>query len=125
MNDERLIMKLFEEGDHALMSADLDELQRIYSEDYVQSDESGVLSTRADLIQNLASGRIRFLSMQSTGRRVRLFSDFAIVHGSEEDEVEQDGRRFSVRYVYLDVVAKRHGHWQIVGSQLARPPERM
>jgi ketosteroid isomerase-like protein len=125
MNDERLIMKLFEEGDHALMSADLDELQRIYSEDYVQSDESGVLSTRADLIQNLASGRIRFLSMQSTGRRVRLFSDFAIVHGSEEDEVEQDGRRFSVRYVYMDVVVKREGRWQIVGSQLARPPEHM
>ena len=121
MNDERLIIKLFEDGDRALMSADVDELQRIYSEDYVQSDESGVLSTRADLIRNLASGRIRFLSMQSTGRRVRLFGDFAIVHGSEEDEVVRDEHRFSARYVYMDVVVKRQGHWQIVGSQLARP----
>jgi hypothetical protein len=121
MNDERLIIKLFEDGDRALLGADVDELQRVYSEDYVQSDESGVLSTRADLIRNLASGRIRFLSMQSTGRRVRLFGDFALVHGSEEDEVVQDEHRLSMRYVYMDVVVKRQGRWQIVGSQLARP----
>jgi hypothetical protein len=121
MNDERLIIKLFEDGDRALMGADVNELQRVYSEDYVQSDESGVLSTRADLIRNLASGRIRFLSMRSTGRRVRLFGDFALVHGSEEDEVVQDEHRLSMRYVYMDVVVKREGRWQIVGSQLAKP----
>jgi hypothetical protein len=59
--------------------------------------------------------------MISSGRQVRLFEDFAIVHGSEEDEVEQGGKRFSVRYVYTDVVMKRSGRWQIVGSQLAKP----
>jgi ketosteroid isomerase-like protein len=122
-NDEREIIKLFEDGDRALMSADADELERIYAEDYAQSDESGVFSTRADLIRNLCSGKIRFLAMQSTGRRVRLLGDFAIVHGSEEDEVVQDQRRFSVRYVYMDVVVKRQGRWQIVCSQLSRPVE--
>ena len=125
MNDERLIMRLFEDGDRALMSADVAELQRIYSEDYMQSDETGALSTRADLIRGLASGGIRFLSMRSTGRRVRLFGDFAIVHGSEEDEVLRDEQTFSTRYVYMDVVVKRQGRWQIVGSQLARPEERL
>jgi hypothetical protein len=44
----------------------------------------------------------------------------AIVHGSEEDVIEQGGNRFSVRYVYMDVVMKRGGKWQIVGSQLAK-----
>jgi hypothetical protein len=59
--------------------------------------------------------------MISTGRRIRLLSDeLAIVHGSEEDDVEQGGRRFPVRYIYMDVVVKREGRWQIVGSQLAR-----
>ena len=45
----------------------------------------------------------------------------AIVHGSEEDDVEQGGQRFPVSYVYMDVVVKREGRWQIVGSQLAKP----
>jgi hypothetical protein len=60
--------------------------------------------------------------MVSTGRHIRLLTDdVAIVHGSEEDEVEQAGRRSPVRYVYTDIVMKRHGQWQIVGSQLAKP----
>jgi hypothetical protein len=60
--------------------------------------------------------------MVSTARRIRLLTeDVAIVHGSEDDEVEQDGRRVNIRYVYMDVVVKRNGRWQIVGSQLAKP----
>ena len=30
-------------------------------------------------------------------------------------------KRFPARYLYMDVVVKRNGRWQIVGSQLARP----
>ena len=120
-NDEQEIIRLFEDGDRALMSGDVREMERIYAEDYMQADESGRLSTRADLIRNLTSGKIRLLSMKSTGRRVRLFGDFAVVHGSEEDEIERDGVTRVVKYVYTDVVARRDGRWQIVASQLARP----
>jgi ketosteroid isomerase-like protein len=119
-NDEQEIINLFEDGDRALMRADLREIERIYAEDYMQADESGVFSSRADLVRKLTSGKIRFLAMKSTGRRVRIFGDFAIVHGSEEDEIEREGQRASVRYVYMDVVMRRGSRWQIVASQLAR-----
>jgi ketosteroid isomerase-like protein len=120
-NDEPQILQLFEDGDRALIAAEVKELERIYSDDYVQYDESGKPITKQDLIQNLTSGTTRLLSMTSTGRRIRLLTeDVAIVHGSEVDEVEQGGKRFSARYVYMDVVVKRNGRWQIVGSQLAR-----
>jgi ketosteroid isomerase-like protein len=49
-----------------------------------------------------------------------LFGDVAVVHGSESDEVESGGKRFAVRYVYLDVLQKRNGEWKLVASQLAR-----
>ncbi len=120
-NDEQEIIQLFEDGDRALMGADVPEIERIYSDDYVQADESGVLSSRADLIQNLTARKIRFLAMKSTGRQVRLFGDFAIVHGSEEDRIEHEGKRLSVSYVYMDVVVRRSGAWQIIASQLSKP----
>ena len=123
-HDEQLIVRLFEDGDRALNAGDVGELSRIFADDYVQYDDSGRASTKLDVIENLRSGAIRFVSMVSTGRRIRwLRDDVAIVHGSEDDEVEQGGRRFPVRYVYMDVVRKRGGRWQIVGSQLARPAE--
>ena len=125
MNDEQLITQLFEDGDRALIAGDEAELSRIFADDYVQYDESGNASTKADVMASLSSGRIRYVSMVSTGRCIRLLrDDVAIVHGSEDDEVEQGGRRFPVRYVYMDVVMKRAGTWQIVASQLAKPPER-
>jgi len=122
MHNEQQILQLFEDGDRALMAADVSELERIYADDYVQYDERGQASTRQDLIRNLSLGAIRFLSMTSTGRRVRLLrDDVAIVHGSEDDEIERDGKRSTVSYVYSDVVVKRAGGWRIVASQLAKP----
>jgi hypothetical protein len=124
MNDEDQILLLFEDGDRALLSTITSEIERIYSADYIQYDESGAPSSRAQLIANLTSGSMGFLSMKSTGRRVRILrDDFAVVHGSEEDEIEKGGKRSIVRYIYMDVVAKRDGRWQIVASQLATPTD--
>ena len=121
-NDEQQILKLFEDGDRALIAADVAELSRIFADNYLQYDESGEPHTKQDVINNLNTGTLRYLAITSTGRRIRLLSDeLAIVHGSEEDDVEQAGQRFPVSYVYMDVVVKREGKWQIVGSQLARP----
>jgi uncharacterized protein (TIGR02246 family) len=122
LDDEQKILKLFEDGDRALIAADIAELSRIFADDYVQYDELGEPHPKQDVINNLKTGAIRYLSMTSTGRRIRLLSEeLAIVHGSEEDDVEQGGQRFPVRYIYMDVVVKRDGRWQIVGSQLAKP----
>ena len=121
-NDQQQILKLFEDGDRALIAADAAEMRRIYADEYVQYDDSGKASTREDVISNLTSGKSRFIAMISTGRQIRLLrDDVALVHGSEEDIVEQGGQRVTVRYAYMDVVMKRDGRWQIVASQLARP----
>jgi uncharacterized protein (TIGR02246 family) len=120
-NDEQQILQLFEDGDRALMAADVAELSRIFADDYMQYDESGRAFTKQNVIDHLKTGSIRYPSIVSTGRQIRLLGEFAIVHGSEQDEVEQAARRSSVRYVYTDLVAKRDGRWQIVASQLAKP----
>jgi Domain of unknown function (DUF4440) len=121
-SDEHQILTLFDDGDRALIAADIAELARILADDYLQYDETGKIFTKQNVIDNLRSGAIRYLSMSSTGRRVRLISEHvAIVHGSEEDDVEQGAQRYPVEYIYMDVVVKRNGRWQIVASQLAKP----
>lgn len=120
-SDEQQILKLFEDGDRALVTADSAELSRIFADDYIQYDESGKSFTKQDVIDNLTTGKIHYVSMICTGRHVRLLNaEVAIVQGSEADLVDQGGKRFTVHYVYMDVVMKRGGKWQIVGSQLAK-----
>ncbi len=123
LDDERRILALHEAGDRALMSADLNVLARIFADDYVQYNESGQAFTKQDVLNNFRTGAIRYPSIVSTGRTIRLFGDMAVVHGSESDEVEMAGKRSAVRYVYLDVLLKRNGEWKLVASQLARPKE--
>ena len=121
IQDEQQILALHEAGDKALMSADVAALAQIFADDYVQYNEAGKAFTKQDVLNNFRSGAIRYPSIVSTGRKIRVFGDTAVVHGSESDEVEADGKRFSVRYVYLDVLRKRDGVWKLVASQLARP----
>jgi uncharacterized protein (TIGR02246 family) len=120
-NDEQQILALHEAGDQALMSADLTALARIFADDYVQYNEAGKPFTKQDVLNNFRTGAIRYPSIVSTGRKIRVFGDTAVVHGSESDEVEAGGKRLSVRYVYLDVLRKCDGEWKLVASQLARP----
>ena len=121
VDDEQQILALHEAGDKALMSADLDVLARIFGDDYVQHNESGHVFTKQDVLNNFRTGAIRYPSIVSTGRTIRVFGDMAVVNGSESDEVEVSGKRSAVRYVYLDVLLKRNGEWKLVASQLARP----
>jgi len=121
--DECQIEALYHAGDAALMRADVAALSEILADDYIQYNDSGQPFTRQQILANFQSGAIRYPSIVSTGRAIRLFGNTAVVHGFEDDEVETDGRKFSVRYMYLDVLLKREGKWKLVASQLARPVE--
>ena len=123
-DDEQSIHALFEAGDRALMAADAEALGSIFADDYLQYDAAGKAHRKAEILASFRTGAIRYPSIVSTGRTIRLFGDIAIVHGSELDEVETDGRCSTVRYAYLDVVRKRDGVWQIVASQLAKIEKR-
>jgi uncharacterized protein (TIGR02246 family) len=122
-DEERKIHELFDGADRALMSADIEKLSHVFAEDYVQYDAAGRAFPKREVLENLRSAAVRYPVIKSTSRRVRLFGDMAIVHGAESDEVETGGKRFSVHYLYMDVVLKRDGRWQIVGSQLVKPTE--
>src|ERR1700675_3436577 len=115
-NDEQKILALHEAGDKALMSADVAVLAQIFADDYVQYNESGKAFTKQDVLESFRSGAIRYPSIVSTGRKIRLFGDTAVVHGTESDEVEVNGKRSAVRYVYLDVLRKHYGEWKLVAS---------
>jgi len=105
----------------ALMRADVAALDEILADDCIQNTDTGQPMTRQQILDSFRSGAVRYPSIVSTGRTIRLFGEMAVVHGSEDDEVETRGERCRARYFYLDVLLKRNGEWKFVASQLARP----
>lgn len=122
-DDEREIAALFDAADRALMINDVAALSHIFADDYVQYDPSGRPFTKQEIFANFHTGTVRYPSIISTGRRIRLFGEMAVVHGSETDEVDRQGQRTTEKYLYCDVLQKRTGRWQIVSSLLAKPAE--
>ena len=119
-DDVAEINALFESGDAALRASDIAALSQIFADDYIQYDDAGHPHSKQEILAVLRSGRLRYPSIVSTGRIIRLFGNFAVVHGSEADRVVDSGKEFEVRYVYLDVLVKQAGLWKIVASQLSR-----
>ena len=121
IDDEQQILALHLAGDRALIDADVNALSQIFADDYVQYNESGEAFSKQDVLNNFRTGAIRYPSIISTGRTIRVFGNMAVVNGSESDVVEVAGQRTAVRYVYLDVLLKRDGEWRLMASQLAKP----
>jgi len=119
----RELSALFERADRALERADMNALAKLFADDWVQYDPKGQARTKAEVFSSLQRGAVRYPSIRSTSRDVRIFGDMAVVHGSETDEVESEGHRTTEKYLYLDVLQKRQGTWQIVSSLLAKPDE--
>ena len=121
--DKQKIEALYHAGDAALMRADVAALAEILADDYIQYNDVGQPFTKHQILATFRSGAIRYPSIVSTGRVIRLFGETAVVHGFEDDEVQTAEKKFYVRYMYLDVLLKREGKWELVASQLARPVE--
>jgi len=93
LTDEQQILALHEAGDRALMSADLTALAEIFADDSVQYNDAGVAFTKTEILETFSSGAIRYRSIVSIGRKIRVLGDTAVVHGSKDDEVETNGQR--------------------------------
>jgi ketosteroid isomerase-like protein len=122
-DEQQKIENLYHVGDAALMRADVDALSEILADDYIQYNDAGQPFTKHQILASFRSGSIRYPSIVSTSRVIRIFGDTAVVHGSEDDDVETAEKKFHVRYIYLDVLLKREGKWKLVSSQLARPTD--
>ncbi|HEY6304676.1 MAG TPA: hypothetical protein VIX14_16580 [Terriglobales bacterium] len=59
--------------------------------------EAGEAFTKRDGLNNFRTEKIRCPSIVLTGRRIRVSDDTAVVHGSESDEIEINGKRSAVR----------------------------
>src|SRR5207244_9326901 len=69
----------------ALRRADPSPLQSIYADDYSLVTPSGVVRSKAEQIDDLKSGRVRYGKIETIERNVRIYGDVAIVLSRSEE----------------------------------------
>jgi len=93
----------------AMVEGNVETLERIYSDDYILTSRKGALLDRAECIQMISSGRLKYLSIgERTDVSIKIYGNVAVVKGligstvyEREGERDETGpRRFTAVWVY-------------------------
>lgn len=104
----------------AMLDGDVETMQEIYSEEYELVTRNGATRSRAERIETLGSGTLRYLSTgDETDVAVRIYGSVAVVRGivsSSETEFYGERRRPGFRR-FTEVWIRRNGKWLAVSRQ--------
>jgi len=101
----------------AMVAKDMDALKDIIAPDWIGQNQSGKQTTRAQLLESIASGEDKATSMTNHDVHVRIVGDLAIVQGMDTEVSTHKGASSSGTYSWMDVFQKRGGKWVAIASQ--------
>ena len=99
----------------ALRRGDAAPLRQIYADDYTLVTPAGVIRSKADQINELASGQL-LQQIEVTERAVRVYGDVAIVLSREKSSILLDGQQVGGD-VRLTRTYKKFGtEWRVIAT---------
>jgi ketosteroid isomerase-like protein len=103
----------------AVVKRDAAALQRLYADEYVSTDQEGLVWTKAQdiAIDTDTAAFSRVMSYKLDDLKVRVYGDVAVVTGLNMSKGTLFGKAASTKSRFTDVFVKRDGHWQCVANQ--------
>jgi len=112
-NDKEEIIKVDEERNQALQKGDVATLDRIYTDDLVYTNATGVILTKAQHLADLKSRGLNFRSFKHEDVQVTVNGDTGFLTGISKSVVEFHGSVSGGSRRFLNVFVKRNGHWLV------------
>lgn len=106
----------------ALVKGDVDALARLYADDLVYVHSGGNVETKAEFLDRVRKGGLKYQKVELVEPRVRVYGQAAVVNGAFDVSVLVNGQPMNHRVVYVHVYAQQGGEWRIVAHQTTRAP---
>lgn len=107
----------------AMTRQDVAALEPLLAEDLRYCHSNGLCESRAEFLESIGSGSIRYRRIEVLELQPRPAGDAVIVHGTIAVEGEIGGRAARMRLLFTDVYVRREGRWQLAAWQSTRLPE--
>src|SRR5881398_969830 len=105
----------------AFLEADVVALERVLTSDFTLTLSNGEVSTRADEINELRSGKVHYDVFENYDMLARLYgNDMAVVLGKTHVKGTADGKPFDRVVQFTDTMIKRDGRWQLAAGHVSR-----
>jgi ketosteroid isomerase-like protein len=119
---EKDVLQFERDACKAFLDADPAALERVLTADFTLTLSNGEVSTRADEINDLRSGKVHYDVFENYDMKARLYSDnTAVVLGRTRVKGTAEGKQFDRVVRFTDTLIKRDGRWQLVAGHVSRP----
>ena len=103
-----------EARNRAMTEADYDALEKLLGDELVYTHGNATSDGKAGYMTNLRSGKVRYLSVQQQGVKVKVYGNAAVMHGQVALHTRRDGAERHLHNAFMNVWVKGSGGWQMV-----------
>jgi Domain of unknown function (DUF4440) len=114
------VLQFEREACKAFLDADVTMLERVLTPEFTLTLSNGEVSTRADEINELRSGKVHYDVFENYDMLARLYGDTAVVLGKTRVKGIADGKPFDRVVQFTDTLIKRDGRWQLAAGHVSR-----
>jgi len=111
------LTKTEQEDSKAFVKGDTAIIDRDFADGFVFTGPDGTTSGKADAINMLKNGDLKFESSMPSDFKVMQYGDTAVVTYQSVDKGSYKGQDISGTYRWTDVWVKHGGKWQVVAGQ--------
>jgi uncharacterized protein (TIGR02246 family) len=117
VSDEQQIMQIEHDWIDAFVGGDTETVERILAEDFIFTDPAGNILTKAEWIEDMINGSLKFESIHIDDLKVRVLGDSAAVaNGRTTVKAQSKEGGFNGKFCYTVMYLKRDGSWQPVAE---------
>lgn len=96
---------------------DLETLESMLAEDYLQVRSDGSVIGKQEVLESYRSGKRHWEIAESDEYQINLLGNSAILIGRWQSKGKNDGETFEYTARYMSVYVKRDGKWKIAADQ--------
>jgi hypothetical protein len=119
---EQAVLKAENARFEAMLKADAAALEKLLADELSYTHSNASVQDKAAFISDIKTGKIKYLSVEPTDQKARVFGTTAVVTGGASVHVIQNGNDLTFKIRYTDTHVNRNGSWQMVAWQSTRLP---
>jgi len=107
----------------AMVKADVKTLGEILRDDLTYIHSSGQIETKAQVIDEIVTGKLTYRALVPSEQTVRLFGDSALVTGRAQIKATSNRKALGFWVRFTEVWIRTGGTWQLAAWQSTRLPD--
>jgi ketosteroid isomerase-like protein len=120
-DDANAIAELDTKYQLAVKQNDAATMDRILADDFILISSQGKTYTKAELLEEARSGRMRYEHQEDTDQKVRVWGDTAVVTAKLWEKGTENGKTFDYTLWFSDTYVRTPSGWRYVFGQASAP----